>query len=281
MEIAVGRVADRLTSSSFDQISPEGRLQSLFSEILIQNGRPGYASAEAIESEQPLGKEVQSAWSSWFGVETRGRYATDSDPATLKREYGEILNRSLDEGGYRDPEGFLQSLSAEELEVVQVIHRLADPIDLARLDEEGMLNLLLPPPAQIDLNFDGLTRVGLGNMIRFPDSRTPPAVVEAWNEATANLEPREKMTFQLQMKLPTLLANFVLNDDGSFSHARQPGDPDFVNPMASPGYSYLDLTDRQLESLEDFKYQMSPERYESQTAFWGALRQALASHGAF
>ncbi|MEX0795035.1 MAG: hypothetical protein WD045_17990 [Pirellulaceae bacterium] len=279
MEIAVGGVADR-SASSISKPSPEARLQSLFSEILIQQGRPGYASAEAHESEQPLDEQVQTAWSSWFGVETGGRYAQDADPATLKREYGDLLTRALEEEGYYDPESFLQTLSGEELEVVQMIHRLADPIDLAQLDEEGMLNLMLPPPAQIDLNFDGLTRVGLGFMIRFPDSRTPPAVVEAWNEATAELSPREKMTFQLQMKLPTLLANFVLNEDGSLSHARQPGDPDFVNPMASPDYSYLDLTGRQLESLELFKYQMQPERYESQTAFWTSFQQALADHGA-
>ncbi|MFI4876837.1 MAG: hypothetical protein ACIALR_15910, partial [Blastopirellula sp. JB062] len=147
------------------------------------------------------------------------------------------------------------------------------------LTEEGAINLLIPRPAQVDLNYDGLTQSGIAYGIRFPDSRTPKNVAAAWEEATADLPPMEKAFFELQMKLPVLLANIEIDANGAFVRQREPGDHDFVNPMARADYSYLDVTQRHLDYLEEYRYQMPHQRYESGMQFWTDFQQLLQTHG--
>lgn len=279
----------RIESSTSVSTMPQDRrqaaneqLQTVFSEILAQSGRQGYASAEAYDSQNTLAEDIQRGWSDWFSVATdEGAYASQKvDRGELEKSYGEILVRSWNEGGYHDPAGFLQGLSSEELEAVQHVHHLANSIDVGTLTEEGAINLLIPPPAQVDVNRDGLTQVGKAQMIRFPDSLTPPSVVDAWNETTAEMAPRDKMIYQFRMKMPTLVANFQIDENGNFLGRREPGDPEYVNPMANPGYSYVDLTQQYLDSLDYFKNQIPREQYESQTAFWREFQQNLEKHGA-
>ncbi|EAQ81461.1 hypothetical protein [Blastopirellula marina] len=261
-------------------LSPDDQLQSLFTEILQQAGHSGYESAEEYSSDQTLEEDVRSSWTNWFGPAKAASYAADYDPAQLKQDYGDILVRSLNEGGYSDPQSFLQGLSKDELQTIQHVQRLADPIRVDSLNEEGALNLLIPPPAQVDLNFDGLTQSGKGLGIRFPDSRTPKSAADAWEAATADLSPQEKMHYELQMKLPVLFANLIVDDQGSFVRQREPGDVDWVNPLARGDYSYVDATQQQLDYLEEYQYQMSPQQYESGTQFWSSFQQLLQQHGA-
>ncbi|MCC9604638.1 hypothetical protein LOC68_27025 [Blastopirellula sp. JC732] len=260
--------------------SANEQLQSLFSEILEQTGRTGYASADDYSSDLTLAEDVRSSWENWFSPAKAASYAADYDPAQLKQDYGDLLVRALSEGGYEDPQNFLKSLSQSELATIQHVQRLADPIRVDGLNEEGALNLLIPPPAQVDLNFDGLTQTGLGLGIRFPDSRTPKNVADAWEEATADLSPQEKMHRELQMKLPVLFANMVIDDQGSFVRQREPGDVDWVNPMASGDYSYVDYTQQNLDYLQAYRYQMSPEQYEQGMQFWSTFQQLLKVQGA-
>lgn len=260
-------------------LEPNDQLQSVFSAILHEAGRSGYASADEYASDQTLEEDVRDSWSNWFGPAKAASYAADYDPAQLKQAYGDILVRSLNEGGYNDPQNFLQSLSKDDLTTIQHVQRLADPIQVDSLNEEGALNLLIPPPAQVDLNFDGLTQTGKALGIRFPDSRTPKNVAAAWEEATADLTPQEKMHRELQMKLPVLFANFIVDDQGTFVRQREPGDVDWVNPLARGDYSYVDATQQQLDYLEAYQYQMSPQQYESGTLFWSNFQQSLQAHG--
>ena len=278
----------RIESSTSVSTLPQDRrqaaneqLQTIFSEILMQSGRQGYASAEAYDSRNTMPEDIQRGWSDWFSVATgEGAYSsTEIDRADLEKSYGETLVRSWNEGGYHDPVGFLKGLSQEELEAVQHIHHLAQPINVGALTEEGAINLLIPPPAQVDVNRDGLTQVGKGQTIRFPDSLTPPSVVAGWNETTADMAPGDKMTYQLRMKMPTLVANFQIDENGNFLGRREPGDPGYVNPRANPNYSYVVLTEQYLDSLEYFQHQMPRARYEAQTAFWQEFQQNLEKHG--
>ncbi|PQO29737.1 hypothetical protein DTL21_27265 [Bremerella cremea] len=255
-------------------------VQNLFNEILTQAGQSGYASAEAYESENSVETDIQQTWDDWFTVSNAGNYPDGVSSQDLKTGYGQILVRAYNEGGYLDPKGFLSGLSDEDLEIIQHVSRLVDPINPNAITDEGALNLLIPMPAQVDANNDGLTQVGKGNSIRFPDSRTPEAVVNAWNETTADMPPAEKMMYELRMKLSVITANIIVDDNGQFVRQREPGDADWVNPMAADNYSYQDLAQQYLDYLDYFKNQIPPDQYEKDTAFWTDFKQTLAKHGA-
>ncbi len=256
------------------------QVQNLFNEILTQAGQAGYASAEAYASENSVETDIQQTWNDWFSLSNTGNYPDGVNSQDLKAGYGQILVRAYDEGAYVDPKGFLNGLSEDDLKVIQHVNRLAKPINPDSLTEEGALNLLVPRPAQVDANNDGLTQVGKGNMIRFPDSRTPEAVVNAWNETTADMSPKDKMMYELQMKLSVVTANIIVDDNGQFVRQREPGDADWVNPMAADNYSYQDLAQQFLDYLDYFKNQIPQDQYERDTAFWTEFKQSLAEHGA-
>lgn len=256
-------------------------VQDVFSEVLAAAGRDGYVSAEAVPEDVPLTDQISASWSDWFDSERRGGcYLNDGESERLKQPYGELLLRAYEEGGYADPKAFLQSLSSDELAVVQDVHHLADPIRVDSLSEEGAVNLLIPPAAQIDLNRDGFTRCGAAYGMRFPDSNTPAPVAEAWDEATADMPLGDRMTFEMQMMLPLLTTNIVVNDAGEFVRIREPGDTDFVNPMASSNYSYVQVTQDRLEYLEAYRYQMPTGQYEKGVAFWTRFQELLVEHDA-
>lgn len=256
------------------------QLQNLFNEILTSAGRPGYASAEAYESDNSIEDDIQQDWNDWFAVANTGNYPDEVNAQSLPGDFGNLLVRTYNEGGYVDPQGFLKNLTEDELATVQHVNRLAKPIDVDELTPEAALNLLIPRPAQIDLNYDGLTQVGEAYMIRFPDSRTPEAVVNAWNETTADMDPMEKSFYELQMKLPTLLANIQVDDQGRYVSHTEPGDPNWVNPQADSNYSYTRLTEQMLEYLDYFQYQIPKDQYEQQRSFYSAFQQNLQEHGA-
>lgn len=259
----------------------EHGVQSVFSEVLEEAGRRGYASAEVSESSEPLDDRMQSAWSDWFDFETvNGRYQREADALQLKQAYGDILQRVCEEGGLVAPKEFLEGLSREELAVVQRIHRLADPIQVEPLSEEGAMNLLLPPAAQIDLDRNGLTQSGIANGAKFPDSNTPPEVAAAWEEATEGLNFEDRMLFSFAIISRVTVANIVCDDEGKFLYRREPGDPDWVNPMASPDFSYQDLSQDYLDMLEMMRNELPPEQYESRRAFWSGFKESLGKWNA-
>jgi len=242
---------DSLGSSSLLTQSQQKReqdhdVQNLFSAMLAQAGRQGYASAEApdqvLEGQQSLTEGLQRTWDSWFTVELNGRYAQASNPEQLKQSFGEIIVRSHCRRGLRRSKGFLQNLSQDELAVIQKVQSLASPIQVGSLTEEGALNLLLPPATQVDLNNDGITRSGVAKGLRFPSSNTPAAVVKAWKETTEGMSFGETATAELQMMLPLLTANLIVDDNGKFVRQYEPGDPEFRNPLAASDYSYVTAT---------------------------------------
>lgn len=270
-------------------------LQNVFSEVLQNAGRQGYASAEIVAdsapangvsipgtddtSSDPLGVRVQEAWQSWYQTERFGRYQSPEAPQDLGESFAGVLAKAYDEGAYVDPKSFLKGLSEEEMKVIQNAHWLADSIQVDSLTEEGALNLLIPPAAQVDLNHDGLTQSGRAFGLRFPDSTTPPEVVVAWEQATEGMSTQALMTYQLEMKLPVLTANIELDADGRFVRQREPGDPDFVNPMIQEGYSYQKVTQDWLEHLDYFKNQMDPVRYAKDVKFWSDFQAQLGESG--
>ncbi|QDV51837.1 hypothetical protein Enr17x_38960 [Gimesia fumaroli] len=273
-----------LLTQSQQKRQQEHEVQNVFSAMLAQVGRQGYVSAEApeqvLEGEQSLTKGLQRTWDSWFTGELKGRYAQASSPEELKQSFGEIIVRAHEEGGYVDPKGFLQKLSQEELAVVQKVQSLASPIRVSALTEEGALNLLLPPATQVDLNNDGITQSGVANGIRFPSSNTPAAVVKAWEETTEGMSFAEKAMAEFQMMLPLITANLEVDENGKFVRQYEPGDPEYRNPMAEAGYSYVAATKDRLDSLEFRKHEIPADRYERQKSFWEKFQQSLIQNGA-
>ena len=264
-----------------ERLEQNRAMQDVFSKVLIESGREGYASAEAVGEGVPMTEQIAASWSSWFDGEHCGRgYQTPNEFEEVKQTYGDILVRAYEERGYADPKAFLKTLSHEEMSVVQRINGLADPIQVDSLTEERALNLLLPAAAQVDLNRDGLTHSGLGYTKRFPDSNTPGPVVQAWEEATGDLDFEELMIREFQMTLPLLSANVVCDENGKFLYSYQPGDAEFRNPMASENYSYVQAAQDRLDSLETHRLRISTEKYEKDKAFWTNFQDLLVEYEA-
>ncbi|QDU51321.1 hypothetical protein Pan110_36870 [Gimesia panareensis] len=269
-----------LLSPNQDKRNQDHAVQNIFSAMLAQVGRQGYVSAETTDAEPPTVESLQRSWDSWFNSERTGRYSQVEKPDELKQSFGNIIVRAHNEGGYVDPKSFLKKLSREELEVVQKVQGLADPIDVDGLSEEGALNLLLPGAAQVDLNQDGFTRTGAAYGLRFPNSNTPAEVVAAWDEATKDMDFGQLATAQMQMMLPLLTANIEVDENGQFVRQYEPGDPEFKNPFANADFSYTSAVKNQLDSLEAQKNELPADKYESQKSFWSKLQQSLQRYGA-
>ncbi|TWT99900.1 hypothetical protein Pla108_08430 [Botrimarina colliarenosi] len=259
---------------------PDRHVQSAFSAVLEEAGREGYASAKPLASGESVAESAQKALDDWFGSERNGRYATKESLEELQQAFGQIVVRAMDEGGYVDPKGFLAGLSRDELSTLQSVNSLAEPINVGGLTEEGALNLLLPPAAQVDLNHDGITQSGVGNGLRFPNSDTPAEVVEAWDAATAGMSPGAMMAFELRMMLPLLTANIEVDDNGQFVRHYEPGDPGWRNPFNEAGYSYRDAVQSMIDALDFQKEQTPIDQYEEQMAFWRRFGEELAANGA-
>lgn len=258
-------------------LTADQQVQAVFSDVLEAVGRRGYASAPDAPSDAPLASSVPTAWEDWFDSQRTGRYAQVENAKEVRQGFSDIVTRAHHEGGYAEPKEFLQTLSTEELAVVQRVQALAQPIDVDSLSEEGALNLLLPPAAQVDLNHDGLTQSGAGYGLRFPDSNTPPHVAAAWQEATADMSIGERMTYELQMLTPIMTANIHLNPDGTYSHTTEPGDPDYRNPYADGSLTYDQSVQQQLDYLDFVRNWIPEDQYDRGVAFWSKLQDLLAA----
>ena len=280
------------TGANDERISQAHKLQNTFTAVLAQFGREGYASANPVASDAPLDTSISSSWSEWFDQVGRSAYrelpAPNAKPGIegmptsdqLKQDYGQLLLDAYNKGGYVQPKAFLELLSPEQLTTLQTVHRLAHPIDVAQLQEEGAINLLIPPPAHVDFNGDGLTQIGIAQKIGFPDSSTSTEVRDAWEQSTANLSPMERMHYALQMKLPLMTANIHVDANGQFIHRSEPGDADWTNPMASPNYSFRAAAQQWLDYLDAFKNQIPPDQYLRDHQFWSEFGNQLKAHGA-
>jgi hypothetical protein len=257
----------------------ERQVQSAFRAVLEAAGRQGYASAAPVAGGDSVADSAQQAWDDWFGTRPE-RYASKASPEQLQQGFGAIVGKAIAEEGYVDPKGFLASLSRDELATLQSVHNLVEPIHVDSLTEEGALNLLLPPPAQVDIDADGITHSGAGRRISFPNSNTPSEVVDAWETATAGMSWADRSTFELKMMLPTLLANIEVDANGHYIGQREPGDPDYRNPMAEAGYSYRETVQSMIDALDFQKEQMPRDQYEEQMAFWRQFGEELEATGA-
>ena len=99
----------------------------------------------------------------------------------------------------------LAGLSADELKLLQNAARLAEPINIANLSEEGAANLLAQPDktGMVDLNNDGIVEIGEGRMVTFPPVNAPEHVRDAWKQATEGMPTGDKLMMELHMHILT------------------------------------------------------------------------------
>lgn len=175
----------------------------------------------------------------------------------VSEAFKQIIDKAAASGGYNDPQGFVSSLSTTELDALQHIHCLAEPIIPQGLSKEGALNLLYSPDQSKDINNDGLSDVGLAKMWAYPPPNAPEAVKKAWKEATAGLSDMEAA---LKM--------------GPFMPTGFPGEPGWKNIYAEPNFSYTKQVVDYLKSMEIHK----PDDYEEKKAFLQSYLELLKKH---
>lgn len=264
------------------------QVEDFYATLLGGFDKEGFASAMPVPEESLNEQSVQTTWNDWFdqlGIKSYTFQAGSGSPSVrkdktsddLRQDYGNILVDAYQKGGYASPQQYLRSLDQDQLSAIQQVHHLADPIDPQQLSPEAALNLILPPPAQVDENNDGLTAVGAAYTLRFPSSDTPSDVRDAWDAATADLSEEDKMLYTLQMSMPLITANLHFDQDGGFIRASQPGDSDWVNPMAAKNFSYKQFANEWLQYLKDFGSQMNPEQVHRDQKFWTSFRDNLVS----
>lgn len=254
----------------------ERRLQGVFAAVLEQVGREGYASVEPLAEQASNASQIGTAWEEWFEQMAPRRYtfvAGSESPSVregkkaedLRADYRQILEDAYRDGGYATPQAYLRGLSREALATIQQVQHLAEPIEVERLSDEASLNLLLPPDTQVDVDGDGITTVGAARTLRFPDSRTPAAVRDAWDQATEGMPEGDRMTYALMMAHPWV------ETDGAVEVVRP--EP---RVEADSVEAYLEKGERWLKYLEDFKGQISVEQYARDKGFWSRFQEALS-----
>ena len=262
------------------------QLQNVFTAVLQASGRSGYASAQPLAADSDLPRQIGDSWHEWFNQFSSTRYtfqAGAESPSVqagksateVRDDYQVILLDAYAHGGYVNPEQYVKSLAPEQLKTIQQVHHLAEAIDPISLSTEASLNLLLPPGAQVDADHNGLVAVGAGSMLQFPNSDTPTNVRDAWNTAIADVPEQDRLTYQMEMMMPVVLANLKVDDNGQFVRSVQPGDADWTNPMNSAEFSYEKSANDWLDYLELFKNQMSSQQYHSDKKFWTKFRDQL------
>ncbi len=161
------------------------QVEDFYATLLGQFDKEGFASAAPVPEESLNDQSVRTTWNEWFdqlGITQYSFQAGSGSPsvrkdktaADLRQDYGNILVDAFQKGGYASPQQYLRSLDRDQLSAIQQVHHLADPIDPQQLSPEASLNLILPPPAQVDENNDGLTAVGEAYTLRFPTAILPP-----------------------------------------------------------------------------------------------------------
>ena len=225
---------------------------SNFQEILSNVN----ATEKAAISFAETNKNDFEAWKTHYftqGIGENRRAQVES----VSEAFKQIIDKAATNGGYNDPLGFVRSLSTTELDALQHIHCLAEPIIPQGLSKEGALNLLYSPDQSKDINNDGLSDVGLAKMWKYPPPNAPEAVKKAWKEATAGLSDMEAA---LKM--------------GPFMPMGLPGEPGWKNMYAEPDFSYSKQVVDYLKSMEIHK----PNDYEKQKAFFQSYLELLKKH---
>lgn len=191
-----------------------------------------------------------------------------------REAYKEIMNKAQETDGYSDPQGFLKSLSPEELGIVKKVNCCAFDIDPDKLDFEGAYNLIVQPGDQADLNSDGVIMHGAASTRPFPPTNAPNGVKNAFAEATAGMEPNIKALMTASFRSFEISANLKYDSSGNAIGVYQPDEVGFNNIYSEADFSYIDLAKKALNNL-DSSPQQTGEVLDQMKSFLGNFIDSL------
>lgn len=156
-------------------------------------------------------------------------------------QFSEILTKAKDSG--QSAKAFLQTLSPQEMEIVQKANSLVDSIEIGQLSAEGAQNLLTQPDnsGKVDLNNDSIVEVGIAKTIVFPPVNAPNFVKKAYEEATKGKEGIDLFSLELRMHLEIYGFNLGGKQTKQPLSPEQQWSPDGINNMFNNLYSNLDF----------------------------------------
>ena len=176
------------------------------------------------------------------------RGVTDSDRA----RFAQIVQDAAETGAYNDPIAYIESLPAEDVEVLRRVHSLAETRGVTGTDTvEGAVNLLLPPQNHVDINDDGLVTNGTATGFQFPPPNAPQSVKEAWEEATKHMTASEKLLASAPFLGEAIGANAKLDADGTVRGFYDHTDTDYRNIFGTSEAEWDALLDKMIASRKD------------------------------
>ncbi|WP_192457227.1 hypothetical protein [Musicola keenii] len=259
----------RITSTAYSQsvistVSNQSReatfAQMLNSkaEALNQGTAKGRTAEDIAGSGNDLSFEsIQNSFDEWLAEreaaglpQERLQLIADSRETFLS-----VVKRAQEEGGYSDPQSFVQSLSEKELSALQHTHMGLTALHPDEMSTEQAFNLLVSMNQSQDIDRDGYTNVGHEfPMMVFPPRDAPQSFKDAWEESTKDMSSDDVGMMMLSMWMSVQAASVTLNSDGS------------------PGRVYVDgtkldykaLVDGELEStINSYSYQETDEQREN------------------
>jgi hypothetical protein len=197
-----------------------------------------------------------------FSIQYEPEKAAGTGPAATL-QYAGILNRAYETGGYENPRQFLESLTPQELHVLQTQNQLADPIVSASLTDEGARNLLLPYGMAVDLDGDQIYERGAARTMAFPPFDAPDEFKTAWFQATEKLDVMAAGIYAL----PFLgrLTNLTIGSEASTAKA-----------PANQLETYKQTVDDYLRMLDEYRGFLAEGQYERDKPFFENLSRLLS-----
>ncbi|TAN68134.1 MAG: hypothetical protein EPN17_09845 [Methylobacter sp.] len=190
------------------------------------------------------------------------------------QQFKDILAKANTSNAQAAPKAFLNGLSPTEMETLRQVHSLGDSINVSSISNEGATNLLVQPGSEQDLDNNGLTSVGAANGFTFPPRNAPESFKAAWASASEGMSFKDIPT---HMIFAVGLANIHYDPSTGKTTTVEPGDPNWRNPYADPGYDYKGAVSSIMSSLE---YQhthnmMSHEKYRNDMNFYTRLSKRM------
>ncbi len=215
-----------------------------------------------------------------ISYEARKLMSIRSVSSNEQNEFAKIVEKATTTGGYSDPKGFLDSLSSDEVEIIQKVHGLANSIDIESLDHEGAFNLLVMPYDYVDINNDGLLKIGVGSNRIFPPTGSPGNVTEAWEIAKQGINGTEgfkQIISTAPFRAAEIRANLRYDDNGQLIGTYAPSDENYTNIYKQPGFSWPEFVDDCLNDLRLNQTSMTPENFKLTEEFLNRFKDEINS----
>lgn len=189
-----------------------------------------------------------------------------------------ILEKASSTGGYSDPKHFLNSLTSSEIETIQNVHGLANGIDVQSLDNEGAFNLLVMPYDYVDINNDGIYKIGVGKNRAFPPPSSSNGIVEAWNKAKDNINASEgfkQIISTAPFRAAEISANLHYDENGKLIGVYSPDNTMYTDIYKQPGFNWLDFIDNRLTDLENNQTSIGSDNFSLTKDFLNKFKDTI------